>query len=220
MRPLFRAMQSLCALEDSMQDDRIAAVMSTLLISMTNNKQYWRYIDVTADHLIRLAKKNPKILAYLRANESSWDWLIDWVKTNGVWAEQKDMTRVKNRHKMENLRYHQQWQTYSQTSTHTYYGLDAKSKEVCLDVIKNGSVLEDEHAEDSDEALQNRKFKVGDMIDCLDTDCKWFLAKVLRTTPSRVFVHYEGFKPKWDAWFHNASPHLAERGKFSDFEPK
>lgn len=40
----------------------------------------------------------------------------------------------------------------------------------------------------------------GHHLDCLDTDFKWRLAQVTRATPDQIFVHYIGWKNKWDEW--------------------
>ena len=62
-----------------------------------------------------------------------------------------------------------------------------------------------------------RDFQVGDVIDCQDMYGKWYEADVLKvapataTRPSRLYVHYHGWNPRWDEWIPVDSPRFAKR---------
>lgn len=45
-----------------------------------------------------------------------------------------------------------------------------------------------------------RSLRVGDLIDCLDTESKWRLAEIVGQDTTQVLVHYVHWSNKWDAW--------------------
>ncbi|GMF20783.1 unnamed protein product [Phytophthora fragariaefolia] len=62
----------------------------------------------------------------------------------------------------------------------------------------------------SPEALEQwrAELKVGQMVDALDTDSKWYEATVVDVTEGQAKVHYRGWSTKWDEWLARTSPRL------------
>jgi hypothetical protein len=48
--------------------------------------------------------------------------------------------------------------------------------------------------------LDARDFKVGDLVDCVDTSNAWLVARIMAVDAKedRVQIHYEGWDPRWD----------------------
>ncbi|KAG6612149.1 putative ubiquitin-specific protease [Phytophthora cinnamomi] len=62
----------------------------------------------------------------------------------------------------------------------------------------------------SPEALEQWRadLKVGQMVDALDTDSKWYEATIMAITEGQAKVHYRGWSTKWDEWLARKSPRL------------
>ncbi|KAG7382300.1 hypothetical protein PHYBOEH_010540 [Phytophthora boehmeriae] len=52
------------------------------------------------------------------------------------------------------------------------------------------------------------ELKMGQLVDALDTDSKWYEARIVDLTDARARVHYRGWSSKWDEWLPRASPRL------------
>ncbi|ETK77527.1 hypothetical protein L915_16216 [Phytophthora nicotianae] len=52
------------------------------------------------------------------------------------------------------------------------------------------------------------ELKLDQSVDALDTDSRWYEAKIVDITDSRVKVHYRGWSVKWDEWLAKTSPRL------------
>jgi hypothetical protein len=227
LRPYFRVLMRLQDLADSLlQPERIASILTTLLQCMEESSMYWKITDFLIDHVIRMAKKNAITRQWLAANGARIDWMSAWIAQNPKPpGDNKTKTMMLERERaragQDSLLYHQQAQTYTQTSPHMPYGLEHKAKLIALDIIKNGTFndLGADNASDSDKELQDRKIQANDDIDCLDTDLKWLKAKVREVQGNKVFVHYCGFHKKWDEWIAMTSPRIAKFGRFSPLEP-
>ncbi|RLN92426.1 hypothetical protein BBJ28_00009981 [Nothophytophthora sp. Chile5] len=50
--------------------------------------------------------------------------------------------------------------------------------------------------------------KLGQLVDALDTDSKWYEARVVDLADARAKVHYRGWSAKWDEWLERTSPRL------------
>ena len=44
------------------------------------------------------------------------------------------------------------------------------------------------------------ELKTGDVVDAMDSDLRWFDAKIVNCDADRVKVHYRGWSSKWDSW--------------------
>ncbi len=66
----------------------------------------------------------------------------------------------------------------------------------------------------SQKALDDGGYKIGVVIDCLDTEKYWRVAKIaqINDADETVFVQYEGWESKWDEWISKNSPRLAPQG--------
>lgn len=69
---------------------------------------------------------------------------------------------------------------------------------------------EKEEKDLSPEALEQWRadLKVGQMVDALDTDSKWYEATIVGITEGQAKVHYRGWSTKWDEWLARTSPRL------------
>ncbi|KAF4321053.1 hypothetical protein BBO99_00004458 [Phytophthora kernoviae] len=50
--------------------------------------------------------------------------------------------------------------------------------------------------------------KMGQLVDALDTDSKWYEARIVDLADARAKVHYRGWSAKWDEWLARTSPRL------------
>jgi len=57
-----------------------------------------------------------------------------------------------------------------------------------------------------------RDFQVDDNVDCKDTQFKWLPAVIKKVRTGDVYVHYVGYKERWDEWIPINSDRLAEPG--------
>lgn len=220
IRPLFRALNGLVLIEDSLQEQRVDWIMKMLLRVMEEHKMFWRYTDFCMDHLIRLAKKSALVFAWMHEHHQIWEWMVKWLQDYPSRRDAGDLRVDKDRGGKERLRYHQEFQTYTQSSQYTHYGLSSKAKKITLAVIKEGQNIGSNNCDDSDIELHDRSFSVGDVLDVLDTDLKWLLAEVTVVMKHRVRVHYIDYSDRWDEWVEITSPRLAPKNKFSDLEPQ
>uniref|UniRef100_H3HB32 DUSP domain-containing protein n=1 Tax=Phytophthora ramorum TaxID=164328 RepID=H3HB32_PHYRM len=67
----------------------------------------------------------------------------------------------------------------------------------------------------ADEALSPKaleqwrsELETGQMVDALDTDSKWYEARIVNITDNQAKVHYRGWSIKWDEWLARTSPRL------------
>ncbi|KAG6965663.1 hypothetical protein JG687_00005293 [Phytophthora cactorum] len=52
------------------------------------------------------------------------------------------------------------------------------------------------------------ELKLEQIVDALDTDSRWYEARIVDITDARVKVHYRGWSVKWDEWLSRTSPRL------------
>ncbi|GMF39370.1 unnamed protein product [Phytophthora lilii] len=52
------------------------------------------------------------------------------------------------------------------------------------------------------------KLELGRLVDALDTDSKWYEARIVDITLDQAKVHYRGWSTKWDEWLAKTSPRL------------
>ncbi|KAL4159073.1 hypothetical protein PRNP1_004844 [Phytophthora ramorum] len=52
------------------------------------------------------------------------------------------------------------------------------------------------------------ELETGQMVDALDTDSKWYEARIVNITDNQAKVHYRGWSIKWDEWLARTSPRL------------
>ncbi|KAI9980587.1 hypothetical protein PInf_009889 [Phytophthora infestans] len=52
------------------------------------------------------------------------------------------------------------------------------------------------------------ELQLDQIVDALDTDSRWYEAKIVDITDARVKVHYRGWSVKWDEWLAKTSPRL------------
>jgi hypothetical protein len=43
-----------------------------------------------------------------------------------------------------------------------------------------------------------KRLKVGDRVNCLDTDCEWRNAEIIEAAPTHLLIHYIGWPNKWN----------------------
>eukprot|EP00475_Leptophrys_vorax_P032356 TRINITY_DN4980_c0_g1_i3.p1 TRINITY_DN4980_c0_g1~~TRINITY_DN4980_c0_g1_i3.p1 ORF type:complete len:341 (+),score=69.65 TRINITY_DN4980_c0_g1_i3:29-1051(+) len=53
-------------------------------------------------------------------------------------------------------------------------------------------------------------WKVGDMVDVMDKNNKWYQCQVTATQGHQVRIHYIGWNEKWDEWIPRDSPRIAK----------
>jgi len=99
----------------------------------------------------------------------------------------------------------------SQFATHV--GLSPRKKFHALQAIKEGAPLDKDDASDSDVDLAEREFELGQWVDCKDTTNKWLCAQICKMTATKIWIHYDGWADKWNAWFDKASPLVAPLGR-------
>lgn len=61
-----------------------------------------------------------------------------------------------------------------------------------------------------DENPNWRNFKIGDLVDALDTTKKWFESTVRDVKDDKVLIHYNNWSSKWDEWINVNSDRLAQ----------
>jgi hypothetical protein len=57
------------------------------------------------------------------------------------------------------------------------------------------------------------------LVDCLDTERKWLVARVIGADESRLHIHYLGWEVKWDEWLPRRDPRIAPYGAHTDGIP-
>jgi hypothetical protein len=62
-------------------------------------------------------------------------------------------------------------------------------------------------------------FTVGDRIDALDSDGRWFESRVLEVAPDEVYVHFRGWGSRWDEYLEIGSRRLAPLHTFTGSNP-
>ena len=67
-------------------------------------------------------------------------------------------------------------------------------------MVKSRERRDKKHEASADGSYHELVFQVGEHVDCLDTVNKWCNAEVLEVAPRKVFLHYTGFKAKYDEW--------------------
>jgi hypothetical protein len=225
IRPHLRIFLGLLEIKDHIHGQRVSQIVDYFLKIMEAQRGYYKETDMCADHLIRWAKKVEAVRQWLASNGGRLEWLIQWLKENPKPSpENKDMKVEKDR--ADNPGLHQdKWETLVQTTKYYFYGLDPAVKVTILEALKNGQLesLDQDTREagyDSDEGLHTRRFTQGQEVDCVDTDLKWLRAKVMDVDNNgRALIAYEGWGDKWNEWVPWNSPRIAERGRFSPYNP-
>jgi len=208
-RCYIRVLNGLLNLEDSLQDDRVEWVISSFLAVMESQKKYWKFTDFCIDHLIRMTKSSRKTYAWLQGHADRIDWVIQWVKehaTPPVMDESMELYKP-------NYKASGGWASKSESAAPT--GLPPARKELALLIIKEGKVLDSDDAGDSDQALEDREFKVGQYVDVRDTANDWLIGKVVQVAGNRVKITYVGWPASWDEWLDKSESRLMELGKYT-----
>jgi len=174
-------------------------------------------------------KKVPSVHKWLQAHPEALDSIAAWLKANPKSPAISGQAPGRNDPKAEKERgegvpfYQDKFETYTQTSKYTHYGLSNQAKQVLIDVIKNGKESDLDRKDtvyDSDEQLETRTFDKDEKIDALDTDLNWLNAQVLDIHPHKgVFIKYEGWSDKWSEWVPVWSPRIAKSGTFTQHNP-
>lgn len=78
------------------------------------------------------------------------------------------------------------------------------SRQICRD--EHGVVLglESGHQLAPATQAQDDEFglglRMGDWLDCVDSELKWRLSQVVAEHPEQILVHFHGWSTKWDEW--------------------
>jgi len=207
VRPIFRVFTALLGIKDSLQNERVDWSLSVLLVTMKQQEKYWKITDLCIEHLVRLAKKNADVYAWLRNHQDRWVWLIDWLNAFPVQPTHMDQGIAlfkpgKGGHNM--------WRYGAQPM-----GLSGKRKMMILQLVRENKEVDKADASDSDEDLSERVFTVGQFVDCKDTANKWLISKVVEVKEGSVFIHYEGWSTKWDEWLDTDSIRVAKLYRYT-----
>eukprot|EP00456_Euglypha_rotunda_P043455 TRINITY_DN3403_c0_g1_i12.p1 TRINITY_DN3403_c0_g1~~TRINITY_DN3403_c0_g1_i12.p1 ORF type:complete len:326 (-),score=62.87 TRINITY_DN3403_c0_g1_i12:23-1000(-) len=166
-RPYFRVLLGLVNLQDTIQDDRIDQILSGILTVMEQNNKYWKETDFCIEHLIRFAKLNDKVKVWLVAHADKLEWVPKWLEEHSTHPTGMD----------EHMELHKPSRivtTYAQRAEalqHT--GLAPLKKRILINLLRENKLADKDDAEDSDQDLENRVFKVGDQVDCRDGTDEW-----------------------------------------------
>jgi len=225
IRPHLRVMAGLLDMKDDHQPARTNGLLDLVLRTMEAQRGFYKETDMMADHLIRWAK-HQHVRQWLNANGARLDWLIQWLKDNPKPSlENKEMKLEKERGEGGAL-HQDKWETLIQTTKYSHYGIDPAIKVAILEAIKAGSygAIDQDNRDvgyDSDEVLHTRRIQPGLEIDCVDTDLNWLKAKVVEVDNNnqRAFINYDGWQDKWNEWIYWSSPRIAERNRFTQFNP-
>jgi len=211
IRPLFRVVMAVVKLKDSLQEKRVAWLMSSMLTVMEHQQVYWKITDLCIEHLIRIAKKCPEVYQWLRTNWSKVNWLLDWL-TLYPQAPRVNQPQIML-HKPGQAGWRQGDEGYLLPT-----GLTPQRKKQCLEVLKEGKALDQDDCEDSDEDLNDRVLQLGEWIDVRDTVNKWCCGNIVEVKDKKVYIHYNGWSEKWNEWMDMSSPRIAKFGRFSPRE--
>ena len=77
---VFRALDLILAIDDNMKDDRLSETLVAVSESLKMQSEFFHFTRKGLELLVRLAKKNPKVAAWWRAEGDTWgarQWLGD-----------------------------------------------------------------------------------------------------------------------------------------------
>jgi len=211
VRPVFRVFNSLITIQDSIHNDRIEWALSALLATMKQQDKYWKITDLCIEHLIRLAKKNAEVFAWLASHADRWAWLIDWIgafpqQPSGMGDGQVSLYKPnKQSHRIS------AWSSRLSYSTSLHW----KRKKATLELIREGKEIDKTDASDSDEDLSERVFTLNQKVDCKDTANKWLISTVIELKEGYVYIHYDGWSSKWDEWLETSDPRIAKLHRYT-----
>jgi len=80
--------------------------------------------------------------------------------------------------------------------------------------------LETTDASDSDEDYNDRKFEVGDWVDCLDSMNRWLCAKVMRVSTQKALLRLEAWGDVSEEWIHMSDTRIARMGTYTSQEQR
>jgi hypothetical protein len=216
MRPYFRVLLALVLLEDSLTDQRIDWILSSLLTSMEGQSMYWRATDFCVEHLIRLAKKQAKCYTWLHDHPTRFEWMLTW-----LYMHQKPVY-----HNASGMRLHKPNREVNQWGGNNSYlvsheGLTPLAKKEFLDACKEGkeAILQGENdGDDSDLDLPDRVLSLNERVDVQDGSF-WRIGEIIAVKGERVHVHMEGFGPEYNEWMDMSSPRIMPLGFHTDRLP-
>jgi len=208
-RCYIRVLNGLLNLEDSLQDKRIEWVLSSFLAVMESQKRYWKFTDFCVDHLIRMAKNSRKANEWLQSHNDRLGWVVTWVKEHPQPPVMDESMEVYK----PNYKASGGWASKADSAAPT--GLPAARKELALLLIIEGKVLDNDAAGDSDQALEDREFKLNQYVDVRDTANDWLIGKVIQVAGNRVKITYVGWPSSWDEWLDKSETRLMELGKYT-----
>lgn len=211
IRPFFRVIMAVTLLEDENQTARVNKFMTMLVEVLQERTKYWKVFDFCVDHIIRMAKKNPLVKAWLAARGELLDSIIQWF-TNYPAPPNRNNPDPHMELDWVTNRYRQPQMAFTQSSKNQPYNLPVRDKIDALTKIKNNQELDMENADDSDKALADRKFVKNQLLDVLDEQNHWLVCRVLDTRPGYVTLQYVKYPSaqythEREVWNRGIAPH-------------
>lgn len=222
MRPFFRVIQGILAVEGPNQDVLINLFMEMLVRSTMHPDQrhYWKIIDFLADHILRLAKKNGKVADWLHHNTAFVEFVLKWFDANPT----PPLTTVDRKALNSATLYAQPLGfIFTQTSQYGPYHISVADKVALFRQIQHDpSALVSAGGSDSDRDVETRQYELKQFIEVLDEQRTWLRCEVidLDRNLQKIKVHYCGFLEKYDEWIPVTSKRIAPDGAFQHLKPK
>ncbi|KAG7376693.1 hypothetical protein PHYPSEUDO_012870 [Phytophthora pseudosyringae] len=82
-----------------------------------------------------------------------------------------------------------------------------------LEVARRGDVMDWRRGRFYSDIQKNAwrfELQIGQLVDALDTDKRWYESRIVDMEAVYVKVHYRGWTSKWDEWLHRTSGRLAQ----------
>jgi hypothetical protein len=198
-RAYFRTFMNFVSIQDSIQSTRIDRSMNSLIDLLTKQLKYWKFADQTAEQIIRLGKKIPLVAQWINQQQNKLEPLRRFLAlypelpSNRQYPPQ-NVTLFKN--------------SYRPTRNESAAGFKATSRsstvkaELLACLCEKGSLESSNHMVESDSELDfsDRILRVGQLIDCIDTEQKPLPAQVIAVESGKAFIHYLGYQAKWNEW--------------------
>jgi hypothetical protein len=242
LRSFFRLLNGVLSLKDNIQDSRIDSVLSSLLTTMDEQKDFWKATDYCIDHLIRIAKSSDQAFTWLGENASSVEWILVWLQENSEPpSSYGNRSRVKLTKPSKSRQGGYGYGGYNRSNyggynrvgagynaggynrnsqKNSHYGITNYEKQQAIQAILNQDVeaLKAIEMEDSEMDLSLRVFEVEQKWDCQDKFGKWCQIEITELSKHQVKVHYVGWSSKWDEWVVRGSPRIQKLGKMTNRE--
>jgi len=216
IRAYFRVLSHVLLMEDSIQNARVEATLSSILSVMNMCRKYWKATNCCIEHIMRLCLSNRLVLAWVRANGHRFQWIFEWMQTYpdpGKAGLDKKMkiSKTKRKGNDEAMAYAQEKLALQNNAE---YGFPMDVKIAILHKVVNGEEVEFQACEDSEDDLAERIFEVGMAIDCFDSSKKWCRARIVDVSDVYVKVSYDGWAENWDEWIQINSTRIAKPGTY------